>query len=151
LPKSVENVSTMLAASILGASFVPINPILKSDQVMHILRDSGARVLVTSQQRLAAIESKLANAPAIDHIVLIDATPSSNKRTVTTWADLVSSNAASPRPYLEDNMAAIFYTSGSTGRPKGVVLSHRNIVTGGLSVSEYLQNDSDDRILSLLP
>src|SRR5690606_3901598 len=45
----------------------------------------------------------------------------------------------------------ILYTSGSTGKPKGVVLSHRNLVAGASSVARYLKNDSDDRILSVLP
>ncbi len=48
-------------------------------------------------------------------------------------------------------MAAIFYTSGSTGMPKGVVLSHRNMVTGARSVSTYLENSLEDRILAALP
>jgi len=48
-------------------------------------------------------------------------------------------------------MAAILYTSGSTGNPKGVVLSHRNMVAGAKSVSQYLENTADDRILSVLP
>jgi acyl-CoA ligase (AMP-forming) (exosortase A-associated) len=48
-------------------------------------------------------------------------------------------------------MAAILYTSGSTGRPKGVVLSHRNLVAGAESVSQYLENTAEDRILSVLP
>jgi acyl-CoA ligase (AMP-forming) (exosortase A-associated) len=52
---------------------------------------------------------------------------------------------------LETDPVAILYTSGSTGKPKGVVLSHRNVVVGGSSVAQYLENDSNDRILSLLP
>ena len=48
-------------------------------------------------------------------------------------------------------MAAILYTSGSTGKPKGVVLSHRNLVAGAESVAQYLENNSDDRILAALP
>jgi acyl-CoA ligase (AMP-forming) (exosortase A-associated) len=48
-------------------------------------------------------------------------------------------------------MAAILYTSGSTGQPKGVVLSHRNMVVGAKSVSSYLKNTPEDRILSVLP
>jgi acyl-CoA ligase (AMP-forming) (exosortase A-associated) len=47
--------------------------------------------------------------------------------------------------------AAILYTSGSTGKPKGVVLSHRNLIVGAESVSSYLENTSEDVILSALP
>ncbi len=48
-------------------------------------------------------------------------------------------------------MVSIFYTSGSTGKPKGVVLSHRNMVAGAESVSTYLENTADDRLLAVLP
>ena len=52
---------------------------------------------------------------------------------------------------IDVDMAAILYTSGSTGKPKGVVLSHRNVLTGGASVSQYLENDESDVILAALP
>ena len=52
---------------------------------------------------------------------------------------------------IDVDMAAILYTSGSTGKPKGVVLSHRNVLTGGASVSQYLENHPGDVILAALP
>jgi acyl-CoA ligase (AMP-forming) (exosortase A-associated) len=53
-------------------------------------------------------------------------------------------------PIIDVDVAAIFYTSGSTGKPKGVVLTHRNMVVGARSVSTYLGNTHEDRILAVL-
>src|SRR6185503_5580071 len=49
LPKCFETVAAMFGTSRAGGVFVPVNPVLKAAQVAHILRDSGARVLVTSE------------------------------------------------------------------------------------------------------
>src|SRR5690606_21919281 len=58
---------------------------------------------------------------------------------------------ALPARRIDNDNAAIFYTSGSTGKPKGVILSHRNMVSGALSVAEYLGNTRSDVILAVLP
>lgn len=155
LPKSLENIVALLATSMIGGAFVPINPVLKADQVSHILRDSGTRILITSRQRFSTLNNGLANIPSLECVVLTDSDEretSLDGVSVVPWSQL----AVAPRPItvfsgLENDMAAIFYTSGSTGKPKGVVLSHRNFVTGALSVAQYLGNHPDDRILSLLP
>jgi len=60
----------------------------------------------------------------------------------------LSTNLALTSP---ENLACILYTSGSTGNAKGVMLSHNNLLVGAQSVTEYLNNSSDDRILSVLP
>ena len=52
---------------------------------------------------------------------------------------------------IDLDIAAILYTSGSTGKPKGVVLSHRNLIVGAESVSQYLENTAEDVILAALP
>jgi acyl-CoA ligase (AMP-forming) (exosortase A-associated) len=67
------------------------------------------------------------------------------------WAQRETAVQGKPFRVIDQDMAAILYTSGSTGRPKGVVLSHRNIVAGAESVSQYLESTPDDRILSVLP
>lgn len=156
LPKTLESVAAMFGASAAGGSFVPVNPVLKGDQVGHILRDSGAKLLVTSTSRLQAVIAALENCPALTHVILTDGLPAGPSGPASvqyeTWDALVG-GGASPAPHrcIDGDMVAIFYTSGSTGLPKGVVLSHRNMVAGATSVASYLENVHGDRILSLLP
>ena len=45
----------------------------------------------------------------------------------------------------------LVYTSGSTGRPKGVMMTHGNIAAAARSITTYLENTTDDIILSVLP
>ncbi len=156
LPKTLEAVAAIFGASAAGGSFVPVNPVLKSDQVAHILRDSGARFLVTSASRLQAIEAALDSCPALTHVILTDsltAVASLKARArIESW-DVLCAGPRAPAPHrcIDGDMVAIFYTSGSTGLPKGVVLSHRNMVAGATSVASYLENVHADRILSVLP
>jgi acyl-CoA ligase (AMP-forming) (exosortase A-associated) len=93
----------------------------------------------------------------VQHVVLvgpepaISATEPGERYTVGAWPGHLSGRTAPGSGAIDTDMAAIFYTSGSTGRPKGVVLSHRNLIVGAESVSNYLGNDHDDVILSALP
>lgn len=156
LPKSLETVAALFGAAAAGGAFVPVNPVLKGDQVGHILRDSGARVLVTSTARLLAVRDALGDCPALAHVILTDGRPDDLDLPAPirceTWAEFLG-GASAPEGHrcIDGDMVAIFYTSGSTGLPKGVVLSHRNMVAGATSVASYLENVPDDRILALLP
>jgi acyl-CoA ligase (AMP-forming) (exosortase A-associated) len=153
LPKCVPAVAAMFGASAAGAVFVPINPILKSAQVAHILRDSGARVLITSATRVAGLAAGLVECPDVECVVSIDtaldALAGAFKAMV--WNEFLSSDTHLLPRGIDADIAAILYTSGSTGKPKGVVLSHRNMVCGAESVAQYLRNTPDDRILAVLP
>jgi len=154
LPKQIEAVVAMIAASAAGAVFVPINPALKPAQVQHILRDCGVRFLLSSGARVAQLGEVLIDCTALTTIVVSDALPSNvqiEKNTVL-WSSLMRHDIDDALPLrIDHDIAAILYTSGSTGKPKGVVLSHRNLVAGAESVSSYLHNTHDDRLLALLP
>jgi acyl-CoA ligase (AMP-forming) (exosortase A-associated) len=156
LEKRVENVVAMFGAGAAGGVFVPVNPLLKPEQVAYILADCNVRVLVTSADRLRLLAPALAACPdlklavvtgAADKLAPIDAVA------VQGWDAFIASADAARRPHraIDADVAAILYTSGSTGKPKGVVLSHRNMVAGATSVASYLENTAADRILAVLP
>jgi acyl-CoA ligase (AMP-forming) (exosortase A-associated) len=154
LEKRLETVAAIFGVSAAGGVFVPVNHVLKSAQVGHILADSGAEVLITSADRLSQLAQVLPDTRVAHVIVVDDAAPDpAAPWQIHRWADGQQAAAGDPRrPHAIDlDPAAILYTSGSTGPPKGVVLSHRNLIVGAESVATYLENTSDDVILSVLP
>ncbi|MFT7724536.1 MAG: acyl-CoA ligase (AMP-forming), exosortase A system-associated [Roseateles sp.] len=150
LEKRFETVVASFGAPAAGAVFVPLNPLLKPEQVGFILRDCDVRVLVTSPERLAQLGEVLAQCPSLRHVVLTHGEGSAPVQ-VQDWAALLAAPARAGHRVIDTDMAAILYTSGSTGRPKGVVLSHRNMVAGGKSVASYLENRASDTLLAALP
>ena len=150
-----EVIELALAASRLGAIFVPVSPILKVRQLEHLLNDAGATLLAASQGATHALDELLRNCPTVKTLVLCDAgelpKPDGAARAVN-YDELTVESAAPPATQaIGDDAAALLYTSGSTGRPKGVIVSHRNLVAGALSVSQYQRNGAGDRILAALP
>lgn len=155
LEKRLEAVVTLLGTAAAGGVFVPVNPLLKPEQVAYILRDCNVRVVVTSPERLQLLADILPGCRDLHTIIVVG--DGSGKVEIPalqmiSWdALLVHGTPTHAHRAIDSDMAAILYTSGSTGRPKGVVLSHRNLVAGAHSVAQYLENNAADRILSVLP
>lgn len=155
LDKRRETVVASFGAPAHGAVFVPVNPLLKAEQVGHILRDCSVRVFVTSRDRYALLGPTLAACPALAHVVVLGegdlpAAPSP-AQVMHRWADLLGAAPAAAHRVIDTDIVSILYTSGSTGKPKGVVLSHRNMVAGAKSVASYLENGPEDVLLAALP
>ena len=150
-----EVVETALACSRLGAIYVPANPLLKARQLEHVLNDAGASVLIASQATAALVEDSVPRCPDLTCLVWCDAVhvrPSAAGAVKgVRYEDLMNGDSIVHGPAIEDDPAALLYTSGSTGRPKGVIVSHRNLVSGALTVSSYLRNTASDRVLVALP
>jgi acyl-CoA ligase (AMP-forming) (exosortase A-associated) len=154
LEKRFETVIASFGAPSAGGVVVPVNPMLKPEQVSHILRDCNARVLVTSSERLVTLTPVLCACHDLRHVVVLDSEqplPEDGSLNYCRWSNLVTSAAGPGHRVIDADMAAILYTSGSTGKPKGVVLSHRNMVAGAKSVVSYLENRSTDTLLAVLP
>ncbi len=155
LEKRLETVVASFGAPAAGAVMVPMNPLLKAEQVAYIARDCNVRVLVTSPERLALLAPVLAECPDLRHVVLTEqpAQPPALPAGVALheWAALQAAPARAGHRVIDTDLVAILYTSGSTGRPKGVVLSHRNMVAGAKSVASYLGNGPEDTLLAALP
>ncbi|NHZ42652.1 acyl-CoA ligase (AMP-forming), exosortase A system-associated [Massilia aquatica] len=156
LDKCEEAVLTLFGAAAAGLVFVPVNPLLKPAQVGHVLRDSGARVLLTSPGRLARLDLELVQCPALRCVLQTGREDGMLPGLgVLGWDGWIRRAAAAPlrAPHrsIESDIAALLYTSGDSGAPKGVVVSHRNLVAGAASAAAELGHTAHDRILALLP
>ena len=152
LEKRVENVAACFGAAAAGAVFVPVNPLLKPEQVAYILRDCNVSILVTSAERLRLLEPVLVACPGLRAVLVAgELMELSRPGAPALLAWDAPAPEGKPHRVIDTDMAAILYTSGSTGSPKGVVLSHRNLVAGARSVAEYLDVNPADRILAVLP
>jgi amino acid adenylation domain-containing protein/thioester reductase-like protein len=122
--RCVETIVAMLAVLKAGAAYVPIDPANPPARFDYLMRDCGARLLVTPE--------RLADARPGDQwsVVISDRSRLGGLPVASTRA------AAGP-----DNAAYIIYTSGSTGEPKGVVVTHGQIVDATLATSEVGRPD----------
>ncbi len=129
--------SDMLAAQLgvlkAGAAYVPIDPEVPRQRLAYLLRDSGARVLLTQTRHL---EAALEGGEELERVILLDKeltdakTPVNTEGTTLLGREFINSQPDS-RPEAEsgpDDLAYMIYTSGSTGDPKGVMIRHRNIL-----------------------
>jgi acyl-CoA ligase (AMP-forming) (exosortase A-associated) len=150
MEKSWEAIVAMLGASRAGAAYVNINPLFKAPQVAYVAHDCDIRVMIGDSAKLDDLE-----AGTVPGTAFYRGEPP-HEAVAGTLANLagVLSNGDAPaeeRQVSEVDLGTILYTSGSTGMPKGVATSQRNIVVGAQIVSSYLENTSQDRILSALP
>ncbi|MFV0130665.1 class I adenylate-forming enzyme family protein [Streptomyces sp. HMX112] len=137
-------VLALLGAWKAGASVVPLNPMYKSAEVAHALKDSGARVLVCADRAWEAYLRRTA-ADCSVRVVLTACEKDLQTRDdprvlgferlpVPAGAeDLVAvARAGHPAPedreLAADDVALISYTSGTSGTPKGAMNLHRGIM-----------------------
>ena len=135
-----------------GAAVVPMNPLYKAGEVEYILRDSGAKALLTHAAFASVAVAASENTPDVKHVII--ATPQAVPGT-HRWSEVFSTVPATA-PHVDvhgEQVAVICYTSGTTGRPKGAMLSHRNLLSNcdQCMMVPHIATRPDDVIWLALP
>jgi len=128
-----------LAITSFGAIVVPLDAMLTKEEIIPLLDDCGASLILLSQKFTDfvsghTLENKKLFLDDIGHCP-----PEADPPLAETFL---------PRP---DDVAAIVYTSGTTGLAKGVTLTHQNIVSNVLAVASCFDLGPKDNFLSVLP
>lgn len=131
LPKTIERYIVLFSVVKAGGAFVPIDPAYPKERIRYMIKDSGAKWLVTANQEQEHILAESGCVPIMYEEENYHIQPEENPSVIAS----------------ETQLAYIIYTSGTTGNPKGVMVEQKGI----LNLAAYFENDlkisQNDRIL----
>jgi crotonobetaine/carnitine-CoA ligase len=124
-----EFVEAMIAASITGTVFVPIDPRTRGEKLAYTLQNSGSRAAVIADYNLGQLAEVRDGLPDLGFVLALesgedDAPSVADLADVDSLDQVLNTPAATVDVRLESpsDPFQIIYTSGTTGDPKGVVM-----------------------------
>ena len=142
---SIENAESYFSIPNAGLVLVMLNFRLAMPEIITILEDSEAGVLMVNEEYLDLIPEMKSMLSSVKHYVFIgeeSGTPEGWYNYETMIQE--SSPEIPPVEVIEDDLAALMYTSGTTGAPKGCMATHLNYYHEGRAFVLELKMDTND-------
>ena len=151
MENGLEAALSIFAVWISAAVLVPVNPSAKAGRIAFLLNNCRPAAVIAQGRLAPVVADAVQQFAAPLHVLLTE--PHTALPDAALFADAL---LAVPMSVIddrrqEDDLATILYTSGSTGDPKGVMMAHANLEAATSSIVSYLDNTSDDVLLSVLP
>jgi long-chain acyl-CoA synthetase len=173
LRNSPEFVITFFALVRLGAYAVPVNFLLKADEISTIFEDAGVVGVLTQPAFLSTVLEAQKKLPRLRDVFVTGNVPSphpspdlqvgrgpggsrgeASSAGVLSFEQFMASCSATCAPPREpdpNDVAMIIYTSGTTGKPKGAMLTHRNFISNVEQCLGRVDIYPKDTFMCLLP
>jgi acyl-CoA synthetase (AMP-forming)/AMP-acid ligase II len=156
-PNSIQWEISFYGLEKAGAILVPMNPLFKEIEVEYEANDSGAETLIVFQPiypNVAAVKDKT----TLKNIILIESEEKKEKLEIPEgtigWSNLMANTKSDPPEYdfnSKEDLAALVYTSGTTGLPKGTMLTHYNMLSNVIQISQIFELSEIDIAITVLP
>ncbi|MBA3066310.1 long-chain fatty acid--CoA ligase [bacterium] len=138
LRNSPELIYSFFACWKIGAAVVPLNFFYTSGELIYILNDSRALILVS-------------NDSFAEHFTRIKEEVNNIKEIISWDNQELPEKQHGGEKILPEDTAAILYTSGTTGHPKGAILTHKNFLSDVASCRAVVAVNHKDRAICFLP
>jgi len=139
----------------IGAVNVPIYPTVSDEDYVYILNNAETKMLFVSSEelysRMKKLQPRISSLKEIFTFNEVIGAPHWNEFLKRGVGKDISSISKYSDAVTVDDLCCMIYTSGTTGFPKGVMLTHRNIVSNLVAVSDVLPINETHHALSFLP
>lgn len=143
-PKLLDTIALYGATLQAGAVYLPLNTAYTKSELTYFIEDAAPSLIVCDAKDEAAVSDSSQNKTPVLTLAL-DASGS-----LSSEANRKSKSFQTV-PRGPDDLAALLYTSGTTGRSKGAMLSHKNLLSNAISLTDLWQITKGDRLMHALP
>lgn len=130
MDKGIMQIISILAASMVSATYVPIDINNPKERIGAILEEASVEVVLTSQKYISILKEATCQKVCVDLL----------KKQIEQKVI---------EEKIDNNNAYIIFTSGTTGTPKGVVIKHSSANNTILDINKRFKIDDSDIILGL--
>ena len=161
-----ESIFLMLGIWITGAVCIPVNTMLREEELLYLLNQSETQWLFMEQLAGGVMHSDSVSniydkvtSKRLNRIFCLKNSNEPIDQRFSPWESFLNPNITISDELLEEkihssqphDVADIMYTSGSTGFPKGVIISHDMILRSGYSTAVSRAFEDGRRVFTALP
>ncbi len=142
--KCPEAIMLYIACARIGAVYLPLNTAYTENELNYFITDAQPKLFICRPEKieLANRVAKLCNATVLSLAAGQGSLFEKAKHLTAITEDIACD---------ENDLVSILYTSGTTGRSKGAMLTHGNLASNAIALSEYWQFSANDHLIHALP
>jgi long-chain acyl-CoA synthetase len=149
LPNCPEYVYSYLAGFCVGATLIPLDFMLKNDELISCLSHGEAQILIALYRPDVDVAAIKEAVPTLKKVVILGE-PTGQKWEVPFGA-LMGKPGFTPVNVLPTDPSLLMYTSGTTGKPKGILLNYRHLDGSPEAMKYFVDLSERDVKLCAIP